>query len=75
MRLRLYQLTVTNEDPPRRAVDPTDDWPAFQPSNPLVGFFLVFLAFAVVLVLVILWFMAYRVPKGRGAEGPDVENP
>lgn len=69
------QLTVTNEDPPRRAVAATEDWPAFQPSNPLVGFFLVFLAFAVVLVPVILWFVAYRVPKGRGAEEPDVENP
>jgi hypothetical protein len=69
------QLTVTDQDPPRRAVAATENWPGFQPTDPTIGFFLVFLAFAVVLVIVILWVMAYRAPKRRGVEEPDVENP
>ncbi len=69
------QLTVTNQDPPRRAVAATDDWPAFQPPDPMVGFTLIFLAFLVVVVLVILWFMVYRVPEEPGAGEPDAENP
>jgi hypothetical protein len=69
------QLTVTNEDPPRRAVAATDDWPAFQPPNPMVGFTLIFVAFLVIIVLVILWYMVYRVPEESGAEEPDAENP
>ena len=69
------QLTVTNQDPPRRAVAATDDWPEFQPPNPMVGLALVFVAFLVVIVLVILWFMVYRVPVEGGPEKSDVENP
>lgn len=30
------QLTITPEEPPRRAVSAIDDWPAYAPSNPLV---------------------------------------
>jgi complex iron-sulfur molybdoenzyme family reductase subunit gamma len=69
------RLTVTNQDPPRRAVAATDDWPAFQPPNPIVGFTLIFVAFLVVIALVILWFMVYRVPVERGSEKSDAENP
>ncbi len=31
------QMRINAEDPPRRAVAATDDWPAFDPSNPMVG--------------------------------------
>lgn len=42
------RLQITPEDPPRRAVAATDDWPAYSPSNPMVpisiGFTAVLLA-------------------------------
>jgi complex iron-sulfur molybdoenzyme family reductase subunit gamma len=31
------QLVVTPEDPPRRSVAATDDWPAYVPPNPVLG--------------------------------------
>jgi complex iron-sulfur molybdoenzyme family reductase subunit gamma len=31
------QLTITPEDPPRRAMPATEDWPAYNPPNPLLG--------------------------------------
>lgn len=41
------QLTLTTEEPPRRAVPAIDDWPAYTPSDPLVlavaGFMLIVL--------------------------------
>lgn len=41
------QLTITPEEPPRRAVPAIDDWPSYTPSNPLVlvvsGFVLIVL--------------------------------
>lgn len=45
------QLTITPEDPPRRAVSATDDWPAYTPPNStlIVGIaFVALLLFAVV---------------------------
>jgi hypothetical protein len=41
----------------------------------MVGFTLIFVAFLVVIVLVILWFMVYRVPEEGDPEKSDVENP
>jgi hypothetical protein len=31
------QLSITPEDPPRRAVSGSADWPAYTPPNPLLG--------------------------------------
>jgi hypothetical protein len=31
------QLTITPEDPPRRAVPASQDWPGYAPPNPLLA--------------------------------------
>lgn len=53
------RLQVTPEDPPRRAVAATDDWPAYTPSNPMLA---VSVGFLVVLIVVVvsLWIYIRR---------------
>lgn len=48
------RLQVTPEDPPRRAVEATGDWPAYAPSNPMLPISIGFVALLVVAV-VVLW--------------------
>lgn len=44
------RLQVTSEDPPRRAVAATDDWPGYTPSNPMI---LVSIGFIALLIIVV----------------------
>ncbi len=48
------RLQVTPEDPPRRAVGATGDWPAYTPTNPMLPISIGFVALLVVAV-VVLW--------------------
>jgi hypothetical protein len=48
------QLRVTPEDPPRRAVPETDQWPAYTPSNPMLLVSSVFIGLLLV-ASVVLW--------------------
>lgn len=61
------QLVITPEDPPRRSVAATDDWPAYTPPNPMLG---VTLGFVGVLTLVIIGVWVYL---RRGVKEPDVD--
>lgn len=67
------QLALTSEDPPRRAVAATDDWPAYQPSDPIVA---VAWGFIVLLVGVgvALWFWAMRREGSLGSGGSDAKD-
>lgn len=53
------QLTVTPEDPPRRSVAASGDWPAYSPPNPMLG---VTAGFFAVLLMVVggVWFYLRR---------------
>lgn len=59
------RLQVTPEDPPRRAVNATDDWPAYSPSNPMVP---ISIGFTVVLLVVTagVWFYWNRKTRETG---------
>ena len=63
------QLTITPEDPPRRAVSGSADWPTYTPPNPLLG---IGIAFVVLLLAfsAVAWFLL-----GRDREGSDAERP
>lgn len=67
------RLALTNEDPPRRAVAATDDWPAYQPSDPIVA---VAWGFIVILVGVgiAIWFWGMRREGSPGNGGSDAED-
>lgn len=58
------QLTITPEDPPRRAVPAIGDWPAYSPSSPMV---LVASAFVVIALIGLAgaWMYWRRVQNGR----------
>ncbi len=58
------QLTVSPEDPPRRAVPATGDWPAYDPSSPMI---LVGSAFIVIVLIALAgaWIYWRRAQRGR----------
>ncbi len=61
------QLRVTPEDPPRRPVAATDDWPGYTPSNPML---VVSYGFIVLLTLgtLVVWRYMRRSERGSDAE-------
>lgn len=61
------QLVITPEDPPRRSVAATDDWPAYTPPNPMLGVTVGF--FGVLLVIVVGIWVYLR----RGVKESDVD--
>lgn len=61
------QLVITPEDPPRRSVAATDNWPAYTPPNPMLG---VTLGFFGVLMLVIIGVWVYL---RRGVKESDAD--
>ena len=62
------QLTITAEDPPRRAVAATDDWPAYTPPTPMLG---VSIGFIGLLLIVIVGVWVYA---GRGQKESHVRD-
>lgn len=58
------QLTVTPEDPPRRAVPAVGDWPAYTPSSPMI---LVGSAFLLIVLIGMtgVWMYWKRAQRGR----------
>lgn len=59
------RLQITPEDPPRRAVAATDDWPAYTPSNPMVP---ISIGFVVLLIAAVLALWVYMRPAGGGTD-------
>ncbi|HUG08225.1 MAG TPA: ethylbenzene dehydrogenase-related protein [Acidimicrobiia bacterium] len=62
------QLRVTPEDPPRRSVAATDDWPGYTPSNPMLLVSYGFIALLVVGTLLIWRYMR------KGERGSDAQS-
>jgi complex iron-sulfur molybdoenzyme family reductase subunit gamma len=56
------QLTITPEDPPRRAVSATEDWPAYAPPNPLLGVGIGFIVF-ILMASAVGWVFLGRAKK------------
>lgn len=54
------RLQITPEDPPRRAVAATDDWPAYTPSNPMVFISMGFVSLLIVAVIALWVYMRPR---------------
>lgn len=54
------RLQITPEDPPRRAVAATDDWPAYTLSNPMVPISIGFVALLIVAVIALWVYMRPR---------------
>lgn len=54
------QLQTTPEDPPRRAVAATDDWPAYTLPNPMI---LISIGFVVLLIVAVIAVWAYMRPR------------
>lgn len=61
------RLAITPEDPPRRGVAATGDWPAYTPPSPMLAYSIGFIALVAV-VAGAVWFYLRRRP-----DGPDVE--
>lgn len=64
------RLQVTPEDPPRRAVAATDDWPAYTPSGSMLPISLGFVAFLGVGVVVLWRFMRSAQKDPGNVRGP-----
>jgi hypothetical protein len=62
------RLQVTPEDPPRRAVAATDDWPAFAPSNSALPFFIGFIALLIIAAVLIWRYMGRQEKYGNAGE-------
>ncbi|HEX9865482.1 MAG TPA: hypothetical protein VGC03_10990, partial [Acidimicrobiia bacterium] len=56
------QLAITAEEPPRRGVAATDDWPAYAPPNPILG---VSIGFIGVLLIVVAGVWLYLKPRRK----------
>lgn len=54
------QLHITPEDPPRRAVAATDDWPAYTLSNPMI---FISIGFLVLLIVTVIALWVYMRPR------------
>ncbi|MEX2135314.1 MAG: ethylbenzene dehydrogenase-related protein [Acidimicrobiia bacterium] len=63
------RLQVTPEDPPRRAIGATDDWPAYTPSNPMLTVSVGFLALLIVLMVGLWIYMRGSVEEHEDAAG------
>ena len=63
------RLQVTPEDPPRRAVGATDDWPAYTPSNPMLTVSVGFLVLLIVVVVSLWIYMRGGVKEQEDATG------
>jgi complex iron-sulfur molybdoenzyme family reductase subunit gamma len=61
------QLTITPEDPPRRGVEATDDWPAYNPPSPILAYSLGFVALLVAIGGGV-WFYLRRRPDQADVE-------
>jgi hypothetical protein len=61
------QLTITPEEPPRRGVEATDDWPAYSPPTPILAYSLGFIALIAV-VGGAAWFYLRRRPEQTDVE-------
>jgi hypothetical protein len=60
------QLTITPDDPPRRAVAASEDWPAYSPSNPML---IVSYGFIGLLVIGTLFLWRYMRREEIGHDG------
>ncbi len=56
------QLTITDEDPPRRAVSASGDWPAYTPANPTLWAFVGIIGL-ILLTTVGVWVYLSRSPR------------
>lgn len=62
------RLTITPEDPPRRAVAATDNWPAYTPPNSIVALGTGFGILLLVLVAVLWVYMSRGLKESRADE-------
>ncbi len=62
------RMAVSSEDPPRRAVNATGDWPAYKPPSPFAG---VAIGFTILMLIVVAGLGAHMRMRRRSPDEPD----